>query len=161
MKSATLRSRLLILGAVLVLLISCQPIRNTTQSGPMQPTPKTPLEVVRAFNAAMEKMDFETALNLVSPQCEYTNGSLGTVYGPEGIRQALQPFFSMMLENELIILRESSQDGVVFMERLDRHRMESGWIELPVTGVYEVQDGRITVYHDYFDLGTLMRQMPK
>jgi limonene-1,2-epoxide hydrolase len=150
-----------ILGTALALLISCKPDIKPTPSNPMQSSTKTPLEVVSAFNATMEKMDFESALAYVSPQCEYTNGAMGTVYGPEGIRKVLQPFFSLMKENEFVILRQSSQDGVVFMERLDRHRLDSGWIELPVTGVYEVKDGLITVYHDYFDRATLLDQLPK
>lgn len=41
------------------------------------------------------------------------------------------------------------------MERLDRHQLAKGWVELPVTGVWEVRDGRITVWRDYFDLATI------
>lgn len=119
-----------------------------------------PIEVVRAFNAAMEKMDFETALKYVSDTCEYTNGSLGTVYGHAGLRSVLEPFFSLMLDNKFVILREVANDSVVFMERLDRHLLPTGWIELPVTGVYEVHNGLITVYHDYFDLATIANQLP-
>jgi limonene-1,2-epoxide hydrolase len=48
---------------------------------------------------------------------------------------------------------------VVFIERLDRHRLASGWIELPVTGVFEVHGGRITMWHDYFDVATIQNQM--
>ena len=127
----------------------------------MASNPNTPIEVVRAFNAAMEKMDFEAALKYVSDSCEYTNGSLGTVYGHAGVRKVLEPFFSLMIENKFIILRESANGAIVFMERLDRHRLSTGgWIELPVTGVSEVHDGRITVYHDYFDSATIAKQMP-
>lgn len=121
----------------------------------------SPIEVVRLFNTAMEKMDFNTALKYVSDTCEYTNGSLGTVYGHAGIRKVLEPFFSLMLENRFIILRESANGAIIFMERLDRHRLPTGWIELPVTGVYEVHNGKITVYHDYFDSSTIAKQMPK
>ena len=87
-----------------------------------------PIEIVRAFNAAMEKMDFETALKYVSDSCEYTNGSLGTVYGHAGLRKVLEPFFSLMLDNKFVILREVANDSVVFMERLDRHLLPTGWI---------------------------------
>lgn len=149
-----------------ILLNSCvqeQPkgdIKSKTQNS-MINNSNAPLEVVRAFNTAMEKMDFETALKYVSDNCEYTNGSLGTVYGHAGIRKVLEPFFSLMLENKFVILREIANDSIVFMERLDRHRLPTGWIELPVTGVYEIHNGRITVYHDYFDSATIAKQMPK
>lgn len=119
----------------------------------------SPVETVRAFMEAMEVMDFERGLALVSPACEYTNGALGTVTGPEGITAMLQPFFAPIRENKFIIHREAAAGATVFIERLDRHRLDSGWIELPVTGVFEVRDGRIAVWHDYFDFLTLEKQL--
>lgn len=119
-----------------------------------------PVQVVRTFNLAMEKMDFPTALRLVADDCEYMNGPMGTVSGPGGIRAMLEPFFAPIIENEFVVKREATSGETVFVERLDRHRLPTGWIELPVTGVYEVRDGRITLWHDYFDLGTLQRQLP-
>jgi limonene-1,2-epoxide hydrolase len=43
---------------------------------------------------------------------------------------------------------------------VDRHLLPTGWVELPVTGVYEVHDGLITVYRDYFDLATIQSKWP-
>jgi limonene-1,2-epoxide hydrolase len=43
---------------------------------------------------------------------------------------------------------------VVFLERLDRHRLDHGWRKLPVNSVFEVDGDKITVWRDYFDLGT-------
>ncbi len=119
----------------------------------------SPAEVVRAFMEAMEAMDFERGLKFVADDCEYGNGPLGTVTGPAGITAMLEPFFTPIKENQFIIKRQAVSGETVFIERLDRHRLESGWIELPVTGVFEVRDGRITVWHDYFDLPTLEKQL--
>ncbi len=65
------------------------------------------------------------------------------------------------MEQTFIIKREVANGPVVFLERLDRHLMPTGWIELPVTGVYEVHDGRITVWHEYFDLATIRIRCPR
>jgi limonene-1,2-epoxide hydrolase len=123
-------------------------------------TGRSPIEVVKRFIAAMEKKDYDAALPYVSDNCEYDNVPLGKVYGPEGVRGVLEPFFAPTLENELVILREVADGPVVFMERLDRHRLPSGWVELPVTGVWEVHDGRITLWHDYFDAATILKVWP-
>lgn len=125
----------------------------------MPDTVKSPLEVVRTFNAAMEKKDFDNGLKYVADNCEYVNGPMGTAHGPAGVRAVLEPFFTPVLEQTFIIKREVANGPVVFMERLDRHLMPTGWIELPVTGVYEVHDGRITLWHEYFDLATIQNQM--
>jgi limonene-1,2-epoxide hydrolase len=126
----------------------------------MSQSPKSPLDVVRAFNAAMTKLDFDAALQYVADDCEYTNIPLATVRGPAGVRAVLGPFFAPTLENEFIVLREATNGPVVFLERLDRHRLATGWVELPVTGVYEVRDGRIALWRDYFDAATILKHWP-
>jgi len=125
----------------------------------MTDAPRSPVEIVSAFNAAMERMDFDTALQYVADDLEYMNGPMGTVRGPAGVRGMLEPFFAPMLENQFLIRREVTSGPIVFMERLDRHLLPTGWVELPVTGVYEVHNGRITVWHDYFDAQTIQSQL--
>lgn len=117
--------------------------------------PANPVEVVEAFLAAMEKLDYDTALSLVSDDCEYVNVPLSTVRGPAGIRSVLEPFFAPTLENEWVVRAIAEAGPLVFVERLDRHRLPGGWAGLPVVGVWEVRDGRITAWRDYFDLRTL------
>ncbi len=114
-----------------------------------------PQETVKAFLSAMEKKDYDTALGFVSADCEYTNLPMGTVRGPTAIRGVLEPFFEPILENEFKLLRMAAEGPVVFVERLDRHRVPAGWFELPVTGVLEVRNGLIEVWREYFDLATL------
>lgn len=119
----------------------------------------TPLETVRAFLTAAEAKDFDTALTFVAPECEYTNLPTGTQRGPDGILQALEPFFAPIEKNEFRILRVASDGPIVFIERLDRHRTAKGWWELPVAGVFEVHDGLITVWREYFDMAMVQKGM--
>jgi len=122
---------------------------------------RSPVETVRQFLKAMEALDYDAGLKLVADDCAYTNPPpLGTVHGPAGIRAVLEPFFAPTLENDFQILREASDGPVVFLERLDRHRLADKWVELPVTGVFEVRDGKITYWRDYFDAQTILSQWP-
>ena len=121
----------------------------------------TPLETVKAFMKAMEPLDYDTAVQYVAEHCEYTNPPpIGSVTGPAGVRAVLEPFFSPTLENEFVILRELAAGSTVMLERLDRHRLADKWVELPVTGVYEVENGKITYWRDYFDTATILSQWP-
>lgn len=121
----------------------------------------TPLDTVKAFMKAMEPLDYDTAVTFLSADCEYTNPPpIGTVHGPAGMRAVLEPFFSPTLENEFQVVRSLADGPLVMLERLDRHRLATGWVELPVTGVYEVHDGKITYWRDYFDLATIMAHWP-
>ena len=121
----------------------------------------TPSQIVRAFLKAMEPLDYDRVTALVAPDCIYTNPPpIGTVIGPAGIRAVLEPFFAPTLENEFRILREAVCGPVVMLERLDRHWLADKWVELPVTGVFEVEDGLITYWRDYFDAATILSQWP-
>ena len=125
----------------------------------MTDTVRSPLQTVRAFLVAMEKMDYDAGLKFVKDDCEYSNGPLGTVRGPAGVRAVLEPFFAPMQENQFLVKREAASGPIVFIERLARHLLPTGWIELPVTGVFEVHDGLITVWSEYFDVSTIQKQM--
>ena len=113
-----------------------------------------PLDVVEVFLVAFAAMDFDAALAHLSDDAEYTNIPMGTVRGHAGVREVLGPFFAPIRENEFVLLRKAADGPVVFLERLDRHRLDHGWRELPVNSVFEVHDGKITVWRDYFDLLT-------
>lgn len=123
--------------------------------------PTSPLEIVKTFLGALEPLDYDMALTFVAADCAYTNPPpFGTVHGPEGMRALLEPFFAPTLENEFSVLREAVNGAVVVLERLDRHRLADKWVELPVTGVFEVQGGLITYWRDYFDVPTIMAEWP-
>ena len=122
----------------------------------------TPLETVRAFLKAMEPLDYDTACAMLSADCQYINPPpIGTVTGAAGMRAVLEPFFAPTRENEFRVLRAAADGPVVMIERLDRHRLDSGWVELPVTGVFEVHAGLITYWRDYFDMETIMSKWPQ
>ena len=127
----------------------------------MTNTATAPLDVVHAFMAAMAVKDYDVAMPYIAENCEYYNSPMGSVYGPSGVRGVLEPFFAPTLENELQVLREVSDGPIVVLERLDRHLLKTGWVELPVTGVFEVHDGLITVWREYFDGPTIQNAYPR
>lgn len=117
-------------------------------------------ETVQRFIEAIERRDLDGALALVATDCAYDNVPVGPVEGPDGIRSILGPIIERSDEIAWPIVRSAAAGDVVFNERIDRFRIGDHWIELPVTGVWEVRDGLITLWRDYFDLDTYRRQMP-
>ena len=123
----------------------------------------TPIDTVKAIFTAMETKDYTTALTFVADNCVYENlpsADLGGI-GPAGILAVLEPFFAPVIRNEFVWLREASAGNTVFLERLDRHLLATGWVELPVNGVFEVENGKLTVWRDYFDMATIMAKWPQ
>jgi limonene-1,2-epoxide hydrolase len=50
--------------------------------------------------------------------------------------------------------------GVVMTERVDVFKLPDKSFELPVMGTFELSDGKINAWRDYFDLNQFTSQMP-
>ena len=115
-------------------------------------------EVVDRFIAAIERRDIDAAIELLHPDVEYDNVPIGPVHGREAVRSILGPIAGRSEEVLWPVARSAEAGAVVFNERLDRFRSGDRWIEIAVAGVWEVHDGLITLWRDYFDLETYRKQ---
>jgi limonene-1,2-epoxide hydrolase len=120
----------------------------------------TPSEVVDAFIAAIEAKDLDTACALVAPDCEYDNVPIGKVFGREAVRETLARAVDRSDVVEWVVHRQAAAGPVVLNERVDRFQIGDTLVELPVAGVFEITDGAITLWRDYFDLASYRDQMP-
>jgi len=123
----------------------------------------TPDQVVRSFISLLVARDIETAATMVSTDFEYDNVPMGKAFGPQGLRDTLTGFFSMCTGIDWEIIRQTStgsaQHGTVLNEREDRFEIHGRWVTLPVAGIFEIRDGLITLWRDYFDKATLLDAM--
>src|SRR6476661_7280149 len=119
----------------------------------------TSLETVHAFIAAIEAKDLDKALTLVTDDIEYDNVPMPTANGVEEVRAFLGPFIDGAAEIDWVIHREASVGDIVMNERTDRFLLGERWIEIPVAGVWELRDGKIALWRDYFDIGQFNAQM--
>ncbi|MBK5306984.1 MAG: nuclear transport factor 2 family protein [Frankiaceae bacterium] len=119
----------------------------------------TPLETVHAFMAAAALRDYDAAMALLADDVEYQNMPLPPVHGHAAVRETLEALLAMCAGSEWIVHRELADGPLVMNERTDRFLLKGEWVDLPVAGVFEVHDGRITLWRDYFDLPTIMNKM--
>ena len=61
-------------------------------------------------------------------------------------------------EIEFVVHHMVSDGDLVFTERTDRFVTGGKTIELPVAGIFEIRDGKIVAWRDYFDMQTFMTQ---
>jgi len=117
-------------------------------------------DLIRTFITHLSARDIETAATMVSDDFEYDNVPMGKAFGPDGLRNTLTGFFAMLDGVDWRIIRQTStgdtDNGTVLNERDDRVSMKGTWHSLPVAGVFEVRNGKITLWRDYFDRPTLM-----
>lgn len=118
-----------------------------------------PEQVVNAFMAAFDRKDLDGALALVTDDCYYDNVPLGDMRGREKMREFLAPIVAGNEPVQFEVLRQAAGDKVVMNERIDRFVMNGKPVALPVSGVFEVVDGKINFWRDYFDKGTFMKAL--
>jgi len=118
-----------------------------------------PTETVTAFIRALERKDLDAALALVTSDVEYDNVPMAKVRGPDAIRATLGPFLAGASAIEWVVHRQTATGNVVMNERTDRFHMAKGWVEIAVVGVWELREGKIALWRDYFDLATFTAQL--
>jgi len=64
----------------------------------------------------------------------------------------LDGFFGMFTSTKVDILHLAVRDNVVLTERIDTLSMDGQVAPLPVMGAFELRDGKICAWRDYFDL---------
>jgi limonene-1,2-epoxide hydrolase len=122
-----------------------------------------PSEIVTRFISLLSAKNIDSAAELVSDDFEYDNVPIGKVHGPDGMRATLTGFFAACESLDWVIVRQTSSgdasNGTVLNERDDRLKIHGQWRTLPVAGVFEIRDGKITLWRDYFDRTTLGEAM--
>ncbi len=116
-----------------------------------------PAAIVDEFIRRLTSGDTDGALALVHDEVVYDNVPVGPVVGPEGIRDVVAMMEAGIDEIRFDVHRQVADGNVVLNARTDRFRIGERWLDLPVAGWFEVDDeGRITLWRDYFDLATYM-----
>jgi limonene-1,2-epoxide hydrolase len=109
-------------------------------------------DVVRRFCAAFARRDIEEILSFFTDDAIYHNIPMAPAVGPDQIRATLEAFVPGSPTMEFEILAMASNGAVVMTERVDRMTFNGRPVELPVAGVFEIEDGKIRAWRDYFDM---------
>lgn len=121
----------------------------------------SPDSFVRSFTALLAAKNIDAASTMISDDCEYDNVPIGKAFGPQGLRDTLTGFFAMCDSLDWEIVRQIStgdmSSAVVLNERIDRFVIKGTTYEMLVAGVYEIRDGRIALWRDYFDQSVLLQ----
>jgi limonene-1,2-epoxide hydrolase len=121
-------------------------------------TTPAPERLVLDFCAAWARRDIDELLGYFTDDAVYHNVPIDPVVGRDAIRSVFELFVTPAEAITFEVRNVANRGDVVFTERVDRFRMGGKDIELPVAGVFEVRDGRIAAWRDYFDMATWTRQ---
>lgn len=120
---------------------------------------RTPEQLIRDFCAAWSRLDVEELMGYFTDDAVYHNMPGPPTNGAADIRASIARFLGGWQKTQWDILNLASNGNVVFTERVDRIDTNGKHIDLPVTGVFEVDGEKIRAWRDYFDLQTYLRGM--
>lgn len=116
-------------------------------------------QLVLEFCAAWSNRDVDELLGYLAPDATYHNMPMDPVRGHAAIRRVFDLFLSPADEVDWRVRNIASTGDLVFAERVDRFTISDRIVELPIVGVFEIADGRIAHWRDYFDFATWQRQV--
>ncbi len=117
------------------------------------------VEIITEFVAAWSRLDPVELASYFAPNGSYHNMPVGAVVGRDNVRDMIAAFSADWTETQWDLLNIVGAGDLVVAERLDRTQAGDKSVDLPCTGVFEMEDGKIKVWRDYFDLGTYINAL--
>lgn len=120
---------------------------------------KTNEEIVRDFIAAWSRLNVDEIVAYFAPDGTYYNMMNKLVSGHDNLRRFIGGFVKDWTRTTWDILNIVAHGNIVMAERLDRTLVAGKSVDLPCCGVFELKDGKIRMWRDYFDLATYTRTL--
>jgi limonene-1,2-epoxide hydrolase len=119
----------------------------------------SPTEIVTKFCDAWGDNDLDALMTFFADDAVYHNIPMEPMTGVDAIKATVTGFMQGVEKIEFRVLNIATNGDVVLTERVDVFHLPGKAIELPVMGTFEVKNGKIAAWRDYFDLNQFMSQM--
>nr|4XBT_A Chain A, Limonene-1,2-epoxide hydrolase [Rhodococcus erythropolis]4XBT_B Chain B, Limonene-1,2-epoxide hydrolase [Rhodococcus erythropolis]4XBT_C Chain C, Limonene-1,2-epoxide hydrolase [Rhodococcus erythropolis]4XBT_D Chain D, Limonene-1,2-epoxide hydrolase [Rhodococcus erythropolis]4XBX_A Chain A, Limonene-1,2-epoxide hydrolase [Rhodococcus erythropolis]4XBX_B Chain B, Limonene-1,2-epoxide hydrolase [Rhodococcus erythropolis]4XBX_C Chain C, Limonene-1,2-epoxide hydrolase [Rhodococcus ery len=111
-------------------------------------------KIVLEFMDALTSNDAAKLIEYFAEDTMYQNMPLPPAYGRDAVEQTLAGFFTVFSIDAVETFHIGSSNGLVYTERVDVVRaLPTGKsYNVSVLGVFQLTEGKITGWRDYFDL---------
>jgi limonene-1,2-epoxide hydrolase len=116
-------------------------------------------DLVREFCAAIDRKDLAAVESLLDAEVVYHNIGSKPAVGRDAALAAVKFQFDMFDPIAFHISNLAEDGDTVLTERIDEITANGVMAPVPVMGTFEVRDGRIVQWRDYFDLGLVGKLM--
>jgi len=116
-------------------------------------------DIALGFFQAWNNRSLNGIIEFLSEDCIYHNMPMEPINGRSEIEAYIAPVIDTTLSIEWTVLAIAEDaKGRILNERLDRLKFSQGWLEIPIMGLLEFSEGRISLWRDYFDLQDYQQQ---
>ena len=111
-------------------------------------------QLINDFIAAWSTRDVEQIIDFFTEDAVYINIPMEPANeGKAAIQSFIEGFVGMCSSIEFVVHHQVLAGNLVMNERTDKISIGDSNIELPVMGTFEIRDGKISAWRDYFDMG--------
>jgi limonene-1,2-epoxide hydrolase len=116
--------------------------------------------IVREFLAAWGEGDARKLADYFTEDAVFRMMPRDPVRDREPIHEDFKAQLAWTTDCDFEITSVATVGNTVFTERIDRMKIAGAPVELPVVGVFEVNDdGKFAAWRDYFDMNAVMTQL--
>ncbi len=116
------------------------------------------VKLVTEFCRAWSRRNVDELMEYFTEDAVYHNIPVQPLTGKPAIANMLRAILQPATAIDWEVLNAAAGGDVVFTERVDRFEMGGKKVELPVAGVFELENGKIRAWRDYFDMAAWTRQ---
>ncbi len=122
-----------------------------------------PERLVLDFYEAWSRLDVDELMGFFADDAIWHNMPIIPANGHREIRFLLEYMFEDWGPEAKVnfeVLNVASKGNLVLSERVDHVESLGRVVALPVVGIFEVEDGKIKHWRDYYDAATLHKDLP-
>ncbi len=116
------------------------------------------IDIINRFCADWAGADIPKILDYFTDDAVYHNMPIQPVQGKDAIRGMIEQFMAPFEKADWQVKHIAAAGDVVLTERVDRFMGPDKNMSLQVMGVFDLTNGKISAWRDYFDLAEWMRQ---
>ena len=116
--------------------------------------------LVQRFLEACVRADPDEFASYFTEDAQWWNAPWKPVKGREAIRETLRRGSEGMKALPWEIRHIVADGDIVMVERVDNFLVGDTRISVPCMGIFELRDGKIAAWRDYWDLQQFERQLP-
>jgi limonene-1,2-epoxide hydrolase len=111
-------------------------------------------QIIRNFITAWSALDVDELVSYFSVDGTYYNMPTSPVTGQENLKQFIAGFIRAWESTDWEVLNLIAKGDIVVAERIDHTVVAGSPVDLPAFGIFEMENGKIKIWRDYFNLPT-------
>jgi limonene-1,2-epoxide hydrolase len=118
------------------------------------------IALIRRFIEVCVRADPEEFASYFTEEAIWWNAPWNPVQGRQAIRETMRRGAQGMVALPWEIRHIVAEGGIVMVERVDIFLVGATRVSVPCMGIFELHDGKIAAWRDYWDLRQFERQLP-